>query len=276
MSQQTDPQFTPDDLASWDYAQIWDKFPVPARPSEEELVLLKKEISQIPHENVLILGSTIEYRSLCKSLGISPYVADFEKSNYETLTSYSEEKFDDEKFLETDWLEIETENKYDVIIGHRAINVVGKEMLRTFFEKMHKSLKPGGVFYCKGNVLYEGEVDQLHRKVKKWGFEEERKHPLFSYIEVDLYFHTANEDGYVVYPKARQVANQIFQDGLCSAEDYDLIRLLISMSEEARFRGLIREEELRQLAREVGFTNQEWIVLDKDICSNMPIIKLQK
>lgn len=276
MPHQADPKLTPDDIASWDYAQIWDRFPVPARPSEEELKFLKRELSGIPHEDVLILGSTIEYRSLCKALGIHPYVADFEKSNYETLTSYAKERFESEKFLETDWLEIDLENKYDVIIGHRAFNVIGKEMMQKFFEKMYKSLKPGGVFYCKGNVLYEGEEGQLHRKIEKWSFKEGRKHPLFSYIEVDLYFHTANEDGYVVYPKAREVAKQIFENGHCSPEDYDLIKLLISMSEEARFRGLIHEEELRSVTKAVGFTNQEWVVLDEDICHNMPIIKLQK
>jgi len=48
------------------------------------------------------------------------------------------------------------------------------------------------------------------------------------------------------------------------------------MSEEARFRGLIHEKEVRDLIAKVGFSESEWIVLDKDICQNMPIIKLRK
>ncbi|MBT3834830.1 hypothetical protein HOF56_01130 [Candidatus Peribacteria bacterium] len=268
--------FTPDDIASWDYAQIWNKFPVPARPSKEELEFLEKEISHIPHENLLILGSTIEYRSICKHFGIQPDVADFDQSNYEILTSYSKEKFENENFLATDWLEIDDENKYDIIIGHRAINVVGKEVLQQFFKRMHKALKPGGVFYCKGNILYNNEEECFNELLDKWAFAKNRKHPLFSYIEVNLYFYTADKDGYVVYPETRKVVDQLVADKRCSQEDYNLIKMLVSMSEEARFRGLIHEKEIRDIISNVGFSESEWIVLDKDICQNMPILKLRK
>lgn len=269
-------QFAPDDIASWDYAQIWDKFPVPARPSKEELEFLEKEISSVPNAEVLILGSTIEYRSMCKRLGIAPHVADFERSNYEILTSYAKEKFENERFLEVDWLDIEDENKYDVIIGHRAINVVGKEVLQRFFERMLKALKPGGIFYCKGNILYSDEKDQFNELVDEWAFKKDREYPLFSYLEVNLYFHTADKDGYVIYPKAREVVDQLLKDKRCSQEDYNLIKMLVSMSEEARFRGLIHEKEIRDILGKVGFSKSEWIVLDKEICQNMPIIKLKK
>jgi len=268
--------FTSDEIASWDYAQIWNKFPVPARPSKGELQFLEKEIASSPHDNVLILGSTIEYRSLCKRLSVKPDVADFERSHYEILTGYAEEDFDNENFLEVDWLEIADKNKYDVIIGHRPINVIGKEALEKFFKRMHDALKPGGVFYCKGNILYEDETEQFDRLVDKWAFAKKREYPLFSYIEVQLYFHTADENGYVDYRLARQIVDKLIRDRRCSPEDYELIKLLVSMSDEARFRGLIREDEIRQIVKKVGFRKQEWIVLDNDICANMPIVKLVK
>ena len=268
--------FAPDEVASWDYAQIWDKFPVPARPSKEELAFLKKEVVNIPHKNLLILGSTIEYRSMCKRLGIAPYVADFEKSHYEILTSYAKEKFGNEHFLEVDWLDIKDERKYDIIVGHRPINVIGKEVLQRFFEQMYKALKPGGIFYCKGNILYNKEQEHFNELVDKWAFADKREYPLFSYIEVHLYFHTADKDGYVIYPQARKIVDQLFKDKRCSEEDYNLIKMLVSMSEEARFRGLIHEQEVRDVLDKVGFSQSEWIILDKDICQNMPIIKLKK
>lgn len=268
--------FAPDDIASWDYAQIWDKFSVPARPSKEELQFLEKDIASMPHDNILILGSTIEYRSMCKRLGIAPYVADFEKAHYEILTSYAKEKFENEHFLEVDWLEITDENKYNVIVGHRPINVIGKEVLQRFFERMHKALKPGGIFYCKGNILYNNEQEYFNELVDKWAFAKNREYPLFSYIEVNLYFHTADKDGYVVYPQARKTVDQLLADKRCSQEDYNLIKMLVSMSEEARFRGLIHEKEVRDTINKVGFFKSEWIILDKDICQNMPIIKLKK
>lgn len=268
--------FVADDAASWDYAQIWDKFPVPARPSREELDFLEKDIKQTPNDNLLILGSTVEYRSMCERLGLIPFVVDFEKRHYDILTSYAKDSIGDENFLEKDWLEIEDEDKYNIIIGHRAINVVGKDILQNFFDKMYKSLKPGGVFYCKGNILYDGQKDKLDELVDKWAFAVGRDYPLFSYIEVDLYFHTADEDGYVIYPKARKIVESLYTDKKCAQEDYDLIRLLVSMSETARFRGLIRESEIKEIISKAGFVDSEWITLDKDICSNMPIIKLRK
>lgn len=269
-------KLAPDDIASWDYAQIWDKFPVPARPAKEELAFLEKEIKTIPHESVLILGSTIEYRSLCKKLGIAPYIADFERSHYEILTSYAKEDFGNERFLEVDWLDLKDENKYEVIIGHRAINVIGKDVLERFFKRMHHALKPGGVFYCKGNVLYRDTQERFDERVDEWAFKKDREYPLFSYIEVDLYFHTADEDGYVIYPKARAVVEQLLKDKRCTQEDYKLIKLLVSMSEEARFRGLIHEQEIKDAIGAARYSKQEWIVKDKDICANMPIIKLRK
>lgn len=249
---------------------------MPARPSKEELAFLEKEIAKMPHENLLILGSIIEYRSMCKSLEIAPYVADFEKSHYEILTSYAKETFGNEHFLEVDWLDIEGKNKYDIIVGHRPFNVIGKEVLQRFFERMHKALKPGGIFYCKGNILYGNEQEHFNELIDKWAFAKNREYPLFSYIEVNLYFHTADKDGYVIYPQARKIVDQLLEDKHCSKKDYNLIKMLVSMSEEARFRGLIHEKEIRNVIEKLGFSNSKWVILDKDICQNMPIIKLKK
>jgi len=269
--------FAPDEVASWDYAQIWDKFPVPARPSKEELAYLEKDITgKKENKNLLILGSTIEYRSLAKKLGITSYVADFEKSYYEILTKYTDEKFENEHFLETDWLDIDDVDKYDVIIGHRPINVIGQNMLNKFFKVMYCALKPGGVFYCKGNVKYMDDKDRLDELLEKWAFKKDREYPLFSYIEVELYFRCADKDGYVDYSKARKLVNEWFESKKISEKDHGLTKLLVSMSSEARFRGTIYEDEVKLALKDVGFSKEEWITLDKDICQNMPIIRLKK
>jgi len=72
------------------------------------------------------------------------------------------------------------------------------------------------------------------------------------------------------------VVDQLLKDRRCSQEDYELIKLLVSMSEEARFRGLINEKEVKRAIQAAGFSHQDWIVRDQDICANMPIIKLKK
>ncbi len=276
MSKQTKQQFNEED-ASWDYAEVWSKFPVPARPSEEELAYLEKEIKKLGKNiSVLILGSTIEYRSLCKRLGVQPCVADFDRSIYTVLTNYSKEKFEKEKFLEIDWLDIDYKEKFDVIIGHRPFNVIGRNVLVKFFRRMRQALKSGGAFYCKGNVQFKNHKDKLDELISKWAFKPNRKYPLFSYLEVELYFHCADKDGYVDYPKARKIASAWVKENKISQSDYDLIKILISMSSEARFRGKISEKEIRNAVRDAGFKRAEWKVLDKEICANMPVIKLVK
>lgn len=276
MTIQKKQQFSEEE-ASWDYAEVWSKFPVLARPSEEELAYLEMEIKKFgKNSNLLILGSTIEYRSLCKRLGIVPYVADFDKSIYDVLTNYSEEKFEKENFSKIDWLDIDYINKFDVIVGHRPYNVIGKNVLDKFFQRMYQALTPNGVFYCKGNVLDKNHRDKLENLVAEWAFKPNRQYPLFSYIEVEFYFHCADKDGYVDYPKARKIAKTWIEKNKISQKDYDLIKILISMSDDARFRGAVPEKEIKKSIGKAGFKNTDWIVLDKDICSSMPILKMVK
>jgi len=263
--------------ASWDYAEVWSKFPVPARPSKEELKYLETELKRFgKNSKILILGSTIEYRSLCNKLGIRPYVADFDKSIYGILTKYSKEKFVGEHFLEVDWLKIKEKNKFDVIIGHRAINVIGKEVLQKFFLRMKRVLKPSGIFYCKGNVQFINDKTKLDSIRGKWAFKKNRRYPLFSYLEVELYFYCADRDGYVNYPKARKLVNNWYRQRKISLKDYNLMKILVSMSDDARFRGKISEHEIIKKIKAAGLKIDQWLILDKDICSNMPIIKLIK
>ncbi len=269
-----------DSAASWSYAEVWDKFPVPARPDSKELGVYEKELKSILRQkreiNFLILGSTIEYRLLAKKLGVKPYVADFSRENYDVLTAYSKEKFIGEHFLEIDWLKIAGENKYDAILGHRPINVIAHTQLETFFSKMYHALKPGGIFFCRGNIRFSGEKDKLEALRKKWAFKKQRPHSLFTYIEVALYFHCADKDGYVNYNKAREVINGWYKNKKISRGDYELARILVSMSDEARFRGLIEKDEVVGTYTKAGFTRAEWIFMGDEFAANMPIIKLNK
>ncbi len=268
-----------EDITSWNYAQVWDKFPVPARPTKKEIEYLEKEIrdkmSDPSKAELLILGSTIEYRFLCKRLRIVPNVTDYVKENYDILSQYSKEKFPDEHFMEVDWLKINEKEKYDFILGHRIFNCVPHNRVGDMFKIMHDALKPGGTYFCKGNVRFKGEENRLEEIREKWAFKEDRQYPLFSYLEVELYMHCAKENGYVDYPKARKVINDWHENGKISEEDYKLARILISMPDDSLFRSATKEE-LDPLIAQTGFKNVEWIVMDEDICSNMPIIKLTK
>ena len=265
--------------AEWDYAKLWNKFPLPAKPCPEELEIEGKEIQRRQKEGrkleLLILGSTNNYRSLAKKNGIFPYVADFSKENYDSLTAYSKEKFENEQFLHIDWLHINEKDKFDVMLGHRCFNCIRPELVKEFFVRMYNALKPGGVFFCRGNVLFPNDEDKLEQLVDEWAFKK-REHPLFTYLEVELYFRCADKEGYVDYPKAREKVDGWFANGRISKEDYELAKLLVSLPEGTLFRGKITKEEIEKAIKDVGFRSVEWIIVSKDFGGNMPIIKLIK
>ena len=269
-----------ENAAEWDYAELWDKFPVPARPCPEELAIQEKEITKMQEGgrdlNLLILGSTIEYRSLAKKLGIVPHVADFSKENFDSLTAYSKEKFGEERFIQTDWLQISDKDKYDAVLGHRCFNCLRPKDVGRFFGRIYDSMKPGGVFFCRGNVLFPEDRDRLEEIRAKWAFNPEREHPLFSYLEVELYFRCADEEGYIDYPKARRVMDGWFAEGKISREDHELARLLVSMPAGTLFRGKVTKEEIDSHIQDSSFRDVEWLFTSQELSRNMPIIKLIK
>ena len=266
--------------ASWSYAELWDKFPIPARPDSEELSMEEKEIKSYGNNlrkiNLMILGSTIEYRSLCKHLKILPYVVDFAKENFDSLTSYSKEKFGNEHFVEADWLQIDFVNYFDFILGHRPFNVIRHDQVSALFRKMYTSLKTGGTFFCRGNVKFLGDKDRLEAMVDKWAFAQNRPYRLFSYLEVALYIHCADERGYLDYPKARGVIKNFYRQGKIGEKDYKDIQPLISMPAGTKFRSYISKEELERYIKKAGFKKIEWLFTSHEFTKNMPIIKLTK
>lgn len=263
---------------SWNYVDIWDKFPVPARPTRSELLLIENEMKKRniknPNLNVLILGSTIEYRSLCKKLNIIPTVVDFSKNNFITLSSYAKEKFNYEIFIEKDWLSINDQEKYDIILGHRVINVIKHTQLASLISAMYCALKNGGVFFCRGNVRLFKDRSNLEEIREKWAFRN-RTHPLFTYLEVELYFNCSDKNGYLDYKKARSISKKWFEKDQISEKDYSLMNLLLYFGNNARFNSTYKSI-IEPIINKQEFSKIDWIILDKEFANNMPLIKLIK
>jgi ubiquinone/menaquinone biosynthesis C-methylase UbiE len=259
--------------ASWNYAEVWNKFPIPARPCSKELSIIKNELKKRKSSKVLILGSTIEYRSLCKKLGIKPVVVDFKKENYNILSKYSKEKFLDETFIESDWLKINYFDEFDFILGHRIFNVIEKKSIQKMFQKMFIALKKDGIYFCRGNIFNKQSIDIIEQIIKEKSFTK-RKYPLFTYIEVALYMKCCDKNNYVNYSKCRKLIKKWFNEKKISKKEFNHIMLLISMSDEARFRTPEKEEIIKSYKKN-GFIG-EWITTGDQFSENMPIIKLSK
>ena len=266
-----------DDLgAHWSYAELWDAFPIPSRPDSEELAHEEKYLTRLRPENVslMILGSTISI-GLSVSGGIRPHVIDF----HATISIHfppTQKKFTNETFVESDWLAISYQDTFDFILGHRPFNVVRHDQVLTLFQKMNAALKKGGIFFCRGNVMPPDYEDQLDRIIDTWAFAPNRPFRLFSYLEVALYFHCADELGYLDYPTARETIRQYHEEGKISDADYNDIRPLISMPEGTKFRSYVPLDELEVSIRLAGFTSMEVYRTSHEFTQNMPIYKLVK
>ena len=269
-----------DPTATWSYSELWNKFPIPARPDSEELVIEGESIKNCgklgADIELMILGSTIEYRSLANKLSITPHVVDFSKQNFDILSSYSQEVFDHEQFIESDWLQIEYKNKFDFILGHRPFNVVRHDQIDTLFTKMYEALLPGGTFFCRGNVLFADSYIDIEAIREKWAFVSNRPYPLFSYLEVALYIQCSDDMGYLDYPKAQAIVDTWFQEEKITEQDYKQVRPLISLPAGTKFRSSVKKEELENCITKVGFASVEWLFTSHEFTKNMPILKLTK
>ena len=259
---------------TWTYAQLWNLFPIPARPCSKELAVIRRELrKKAKNSKVLILGSTIEYRTLCKRLGIKTVVADFSRKNFEQLTSYSNEDYYNEEFREIDWMKITDNNNFDFILGHRIFNVIRRNDIQKMFQIMHKALKPGGVFFCRGNIFDKEYAGKMVEFLDHWSFAK-RKFPLFTYIEVALYMNSCDQQKYVKYSKCRKIVEAWRLAKKISQQDFDEIMPLISMGKKARFR-TAECNEIKKAYQAVGF-KAKWITTGDEFAEQMPIIRLEK
>ena len=201
-------------------------------------------------------------------------MADFVKSNYDRLTEYSTESFAGEEFFEIDWLDIQEKDRFDFILGHRVFNVIGKQDIQRMFKVMFNALKPEGIFFCRGNIFDSSFRDKLEEFVETWS-RAPREYPLFTYIEVALYMNCCDTENYIDYPACRQRVERWFREGKISPSDFEEIRLLVSLSNDARFRTAEKHEITRGYST-AGFESAEGVTTGEEFSMQMPIIILRK
>jgi SAM-dependent methyltransferase len=154
-------------------ARIWQYYTPPARPSPSELGLIGRQIEKKRAEGgceVLILGVTEEYRLLCRGLGIVPTLVDFNAANYDILSEKIGKR--DEKFVLSDWREMQFREEFDVVLGDNALNVIMGKDHEKLLGRIRDSLKKGGLFLPRlytrkpGEKVSEEEVLGVLRRIR--------------------------------------------------------------------------------------------------------------
>ena len=101
-------------------AEYWHKLPAPARPWLSEVAWFEKYALEKKSQgklDVLILGSTVEFRSMLHKYGMNVHVVDFSKEFYNILTETQKDKLEytgEEKFYEENWLTMDLEKEFDM------------------------------------------------------------------------------------------------------------------------------------------------------------------
>ena len=163
--------------ATWNnyLALTWDKYLPPIRPFPEELDIIKKYISVFIDENlrkpdVLVLGSTPEFRDILFEYEIMPVVVDFSKDNYEGMSALVRNR-GKEVFIKSDWMEMEKcigQNKFDFILSEAAFNVVSRDLAKKLYEICFGLLKDKGIMLIKEWIRFSNEKIELGKMLAEY------------------------------------------------------------------------------------------------------------
>lgn len=151
-------------------AEDWKNFPSPARPwpSEvawfEKYVLEKKKKGKV---DVLILGSTVEFRSMCHKNDVNVYIADFSQNFYEILSKQPMTHRGAETFYEVDWRDMDLKKQFDLIFGDWVPGVLHTKDYDVFFKNIVKHLKDDGLFLGRECLRPESKPVDIEKVAKE-------------------------------------------------------------------------------------------------------------
>jgi hypothetical protein len=136
-------------------ARAWRHFMPPARPSPGEVALYARFVEREARggsPKCLLLGSTPELRSMIHARGYELVCVDRDRQVFETLTGMVECP-GEELFIESDWMDMNFESSFDVILADGSMNMLDHSLHSGFLGNMHSALRPGGLVIQRCHLL---------------------------------------------------------------------------------------------------------------------------
>jgi hypothetical protein len=179
------------------FLEKWATIKEPIRPSKEENRFYEyyiEEISKRDEPQMLILGATPDFRDMAIKRGITPVSADLVPEIFDAMKDWMEEE-GEEEFLQCDWLEIPENRKYDLIIADGALNMLSRNALFPYFEKMSRILKDNGLFVQRILITNENlDLKAYERAIKEY---REKKYDMNIFLYT-LYFKNCLQE--IMFP----------------------------------------------------------------------------
>lgn len=136
------------------FAGIWTNYVPPARPSCAEIALYTRYVRKLQKKTkepieLLILGSTPEFRDWGYQEGMNVTVVDYNRENYDVLGTFLRHKRAVEHFIESDWRSLDFHNTFDLIVGDHAMGVLPEQDVPKVLENVAQALRQEGFFMTK-------------------------------------------------------------------------------------------------------------------------------
>ncbi len=204
------------------FLKKWEEVKDPIRPSDGEIQFYEKyinRISELENPEMLILGSTPEFRDMAIKYGMKSVCADLGKPIWKAMKHFMKER-GEEEFLHCDWLKLPGNGKYDLLIGDGPLNMLSKEQGEPFFESLAKIVKDDGLIVQR--------IVTFNDNLRLEDFEKAMKDYRRMNFDINLYGYTvfiANNIGEANYPHLSQL--ELFEQVLSkylSKEELDEIR----------------------------------------------------
>lgn len=151
-------------------AGSWNKWTPPDRPSPGELKTYEEVLKQIlgrkKKPNVMVLGSTSEFRDVFSKYKLPCTVVEYNEENYRLLGSLMKRKKFKETLVVGDWRTVKLKQKFDLIIGDFCLNVIPKADVPVFVANIAGLLGPQGMCMLKTFARYDSVRGDLAERLQ--------------------------------------------------------------------------------------------------------------
>jgi len=210
---------------AWRWVKYWKE---PARPLKQELKYIKDLALRIKMKSknpqVLILGSTSEYRDLMIDLGIKATVVDFWPENYRILShrmKHFKQYKNYEIYMRSKWQILNVGEKFDLVIGHFALNVIPFGQWEKIIKNIRKHLKDSGVFLTNCWVRFDNQIPNIKEIVDEYQKRWKDKYGLWQAMMAKLYLsaYDVNKE-WMTYPELSQIIENSYKEKMLLEKDY--------------------------------------------------------
>lgn len=215
---------------AWRWVKFWKP---PGRPIPQELQYIKKFLSEMITKkdrqiNVMVLGSTSEYRDLLIDFGCHATIVDFSEENYHILSQKMKAKENYkkiERFEKQYWQTLYSKKKFkqnfDLVLGHIVFNVNRFNQWPNILKSVRYTLKDDGVFLTTSAVRLLNKKLNLSQVVKEYNQKWAKKYDFWRAMKLPVFLCAYNlKRNYMAYPDLCRVIDDGYQKGIITAKDY--------------------------------------------------------